>query len=297
MARSMRGWTVALLGLLAASLAAGPAHAQSADVGCQEPILTLAQQPPRVTPGHAYNLLYAVENANGPRIEAVRATVTTTAPAGWSAIPAQRDFTLGPRDVAFDVLAITAPNRGAGEASGNITLAVTFVCTSGAVQTSASTSTTIPVRIESFQAPWPIVLTGFLILAAGVTVLGVRRLRRGVALVPLQAERTLEPGKSAKLTLTVENRRGKPQSLAFRALGVPPDWGIHLALSQVDLEPGEEKTLWAIVRAPPTAEHGLVLPITLVLEAAAPARDVATADVRLHVEDPERMEPPTASPS
>lgn len=263
------------------------AHAQEAQTtACRAPALSLQPGPRPFDPGASTSLLFAIENPNGPPVEAVRATVTTTAPAGWSATPAQRELTLGPKNVSVDALAITAPNRGSGQASGNITLLVTFVCTNGDIQTSASTSTTLPVSIVSFQAPWPLVLTAFLVLVAGVGVLAVRRLRRGVGLLALTPERPIEPGKSAKFTFNVENRRGKPQRFRVAALGVPAGWSIHLALEELELEPGEEKTFWAILRAPATVVPGDGADVDIVLEAQS-ARDNIGTRVRARVVPPE----------
>lgn len=271
------------LGLLLGAL---PASAQAPQAeACRAPVLSVQQAPGVFEPGEAFTLLFAIENPNGPPVEAVRATVTTTAPAGWTAVAAQRDLTLGPRNVTVDVLAITAPTRGTGEPGGNITLHVTFVCTSGDIQTSASARTTVEVQIQGFQAPWPILLGAFALLATGVAFLGFRRLRRSVALLVPQAERPILPGKTTKFVFAVENRRGKPQHLTLVATGVPEGWSLHLALQELDLEPGEEKALWAILKAPPTAEPGTDVPITLRLDGRA-AREGASAVLRARVEAP-----------
>ena len=57
-----------------------------------------------VTQGASYSLTFAIENPNGPPVEAVRATITTTAPAGWTATASPRDLTLGPRNATFGAL-------------------------------------------------------------------------------------------------------------------------------------------------------------------------------------------------
>lgn len=281
----MRGAVVASVVLAACLLSFPLVGAQdSQDDACRPPVLSFAPSPGPFEPGKSVSYFFGIENANGPPVDVVRATVTTTAPAGWSATAAQRELTLGPRNVSVDVLAITAPTRGAGAPSGNITLLVTFVCTTGAIQTSASTSSTLEVRIEEFSAPWPIVLTGFLALIVGVTLLGVRRLRRGVALTPTQPERPVEPGKSVKFTLLIENRRGKPQKLKFAPGPIPAGWSIHLALSEVDLEPGEEKSLWVILRAPATATPGEEVSVDLRLDSPRGGpRDGAVATIKARV--------------
>ncbi|MFA5863030.1 MAG: hypothetical protein WDA16_15165, partial [Candidatus Thermoplasmatota archaeon] len=212
-----RAAIITLVLLLAIPLSASQ-EAQTA--ACRAPVLTMQPAPQPFDPGASTSVLFAIENPNGPPVAAVRATVTTTAPAGWSATPAQRELTLGPKDVSVDPLAITAPNRGSGQAHGNVTLLVTFVCTNGDIQTIASARSVLPVSIVSFQAPWPFVLTAFAALAAGVGVLAFRRLRRGVGLTSLTPARPIEPGKSAKFTFNVENRRGKPQRFHVTTLGV-----------------------------------------------------------------------------
>ena len=80
----------------------------------------------------------------------------------------------------------------------------------------------------------------------------------------------------------VENRRGKPQRLRLSAEGVPEGWTLHLALVDVELEPGEEKTLWAILRAPPLASIGATIPITLRL-AGERGAEAASATLHAHV--------------
>lgn len=275
---------VLLLGLL--PLAAGQPPPQLD--ACRPPLITVQDVPGPFTPGRSAALVFAIENRNGPSVDAVRAAVTTSAPAGWTATPAQRELTIAPNDVAWNALAITAPNRGSGQASGNITLLVTFVCTNGEIQTSASASTGVLVEIQALSVPWPLVLGVFLVLAAGVTALGLRRLRRGVALMARTPERPVEPGKSAKFTVVVENRRGKPQRFTFLAAGVPEGWTAHLALDEVELEPGEEKTLWAILKAPPNAAPGETADVALRLESPKGARESVATRILARVVEPAR---------
>lgn len=283
----MAAWALAA-GLLVLVLLAPGAHAQELQgPACRAPILSVQETPRVLRPGTDYNLLFAIDNPNGPPVDAVRATVTTTAPAGWTAVAAQRDLTLGPKNVSVSAIAVTTPNRGTGAAEGNITIVVTFVCTSGDIQTSAFSTETVEVAIEQFQAPWPLVLGGFAVLAAGVGVLGVRRLRRGVAIASPTPERAVAPGKSVKFTLLVENRRGKPQSYRLQHEGVPEGWGVHLALTDVELEPGEEKHLWAILKAPAQAPVGQDVPVVLRL-VDPEGREAARTALRVRVgEEPE----------
>jgi hypothetical protein len=273
-----------LLGLLLLGWATPSASAQEEQAeGCRAPVLSMQDAPSAYGPGTTMNLLFAIENRNIAPVDTTKATVSTTTPAGWTATPSQRELTLGPGAVSWDVLALAAPHRGTGEPRGNVTLLVTFVCTSGDVQTSASSTLVFPVEVQSFQAPWPLVLAGFLLLAGGVVVLGIRRLRRGVALSCKTPERLVAPGKSAKFELIVENRRGKPQRLHFLAIGVPEGWQVHLALDDVELEPGEEKNLWALLKAPPSAQPGDEAQVTLRLVGRDTAREGAATTVRARV--------------
>lgn len=276
----MRGWLWLALVVALAPAAAQPAAQPEA---CRAPIIEFQEPPAGFEPGSSTSLLMAIENPNGPPVDNVRASVATTAPPGWTAIPAQRELTLGPSNVSVSALAVTAPNRGSGAGSGNITILVTFVCSSGEIQTRASSLGTLPVSLSAFRAPWPVVLTAFALLAGGVTVLGVRRLRRGIAISPRDVERDITPGKGVKFTFVVDNRRGRPQRLRIRSEGVPPAWTLHLALESVDLEPGEEKALWAILKAPITAPPGLDVAVTLHLEDARGGKDAASAVVRARV--------------
>lgn len=276
---------LALAALALLGLAAAPAHAQGEPPpqveACRPPVLAVEHPARAFEAGGSTALLMAIENENRAPIDSVRATVTTTAPPGWTAIPSQREMTLAPSNVTITTLAVTAPNRGSGASDGNITVFVSFLCTSGEFQRSASASQTLQVSLETFQPPWPLMLSGFAILALGVTVLGVRRLRRGIALTPLGDERDVSPGRSVKFTFHVENRRGKPQRLKLEATGVPEGWALHLALTDVDLEPGEEKTLWAILKAPLHAPPGSDVELTLRL--AQGGREVASAPLRARV--------------
>lgn len=259
------------------ALAASPAAAQGVQGGCQAPILAMPEAQHSFAPGEASSLAFAIENTNVPPIDSVRATLVTAAPAGWSVVPAQRELTLGPKNITYDALTITAPNRGGGEPSGNITLHVTFVCTTGDTLTSSSADATIPVVLETFQAPWPVLLTAFGVLALLVGLLGLRRLRRGVAIVPARLEQEVEPGKGVKYTFRVENRRGKPQRFTLLGVGVPEGWSLHLALDEVELEPGEEKGLWAVLKSAPEAPRGSEVAITLRLESPRGAREGTSA--------------------
>lgn len=248
---------------------------------CRSPVLAVQHPPRDFEPGSSMSLLMAIENPNIAPVDNVRASVTTTAPAGWTAIPAHRELTIGPRNWSMSSVVVTAPNRGSGASGGNVTVLVTFVCTSDDIQTSASASEVLQVALHPFEAPWPLVLGAFAVLAGGVTVLGVRRLSRSTALVPLGAERDVAPGHSVKFTFVVENRRAKPQRLRLVGEGVPEGWTLHLALADVELEPGEEKTLWAILKAPPLASIGSSVPITLRLESARGEAASATLYARV----------------
>lgn len=279
-------WLWLLLLLLAALPLAAVQDGPTQPEACRAPILELQEPPGGFEPGSSLPLLMAIENPNVRPVENVRATITTTAPAGWTAVPAQRELTLGPQNWTLTPLAVTAPNRGSGVGGGNVTILVTFVCTNGDVQTSASAAKTLYVRIEAFNAPWPLVLGAFAVLAGGVTVLGVRRLRRGVAISVHGREREVAPGKSVKFTFSVENRRGKPQRLRLVPEGVPAGWTLHMALEGVELEPGEEKALWAILKAPFLAPPGLDVAVTLHLEDERGVRDLGNAVLRARVAPP-----------
>lgn len=267
--------------LLLLSLAPAAAQTMQSEA-CRPPVLAVERPPPYLEPGSTRSLLMAVENPNGPPVDNVRATITTTAPAGWTAVPAQRELTLGSRNSTLFDMAVTAPNRGSGASEGNVTVLVSFVCSSGPFQTTAFASEVLQVTLRPFEAPWPIVLGAFTLLAGGVTVLGLRRLRRGTALIPLGADRDVAPGHNVKFTFVIENRRGKPQRLQLSATGVPEGWTLHLALEKVELEPGEEKTLWAILKAPPLAQAGSEVPIVLHLTGERGA-EAASATLHAHV--------------
>lgn len=270
-------WALVVLGSL------GSADAQTPQPeACRAPVFSVERPPLHFDPGTTRSLVMIVENPNRAPVDNVRATISTTAPAGWAAIPAHRELTIGPENTTLTELAVTAPNRGSGASAGNVTVLVSFVCSSGAIQTSAFASEVMQVQLRPFEAPWPLVLGAFALLAGGVTLLGVRRLRRGTALVPLGADRDVAPGHSVKFTFVVENRRGKPQRLTLSASGVPEGWTLHLALERVELEPGEEKTLWAILKAPPLAQAGTGVPIVLRLTGERGA-EAASATFHAHV--------------
>ena len=264
-----------------------PAAGQAPPQGsCRPPIVTFPPARHVLDPGDSYHLPFAIENPNG-HVDIARADVRVTTPDGWTAIPARRELTLPPEGVQQNVLALTAPTRGTGAPAGNITISVTLVCVTGVVQQSSLPAEhVVDVRIRGFDAPWPLVLGAFAILAVGVGLLGVRRLRRGVILAPATPERPVEPGKSAKYTFVVHNRRGKPASYRLVGEGLPEGWSIHLALDEVDLEPGEEKTLWAIVKAPAGAPPGAHVPFTLRLVGGRGPRDGASASLAAHVQAP-----------
>lgn len=277
----MRPGAVLLVLLLGPPLVLAQGEAQLA--ACRAPILSIQDPPVPFDPGQSVTLLFAIENPNGRNVDGVRATVTTTAPAGWSATAAQRELTLQPNDAQVDVLAVTAPNRGSGQRAGNITLLVTFVCSNGEIQTTASTTENVPVEISPLSVPWPIVLGAFALLAGGVGALALRRLRRGVSLSVAAPEREVEPGKSVKFTLHLHNHRGRPERFTFLATGLPEGWTAHLALVDVELEPGEEKTLWVILKAPADAPVGSTVEASLRLESPRGARESTGVRVRAKV--------------
>lgn len=274
---------VAVTAWLLAMLVAPTLPAQSTEGSCGPPLLAFPPAPRNYEPGGAFSIPFAVENPNG-HVEVARADIRVTTPDGWSAVPARRELTLGPHAVQQNVLALTAPTRGTGAPAGNITISVTLVCITGVVQQSSLPAQhVLDVRIRSFEAPWLAVIGVFLVLTAGVTVLGIRRVRKSVLLTPTTPERAIEPGRSAKYTFTIHNRRGKPAEYDLVVGGLPPGWSIHLALDHVALEPGEEKTLWAILKAPPDAPRGEAVPFALRLQGERGPRDGAATVLMAHV--------------
>lgn len=287
----MRGSAITAAALvLLVALAFPLVAAQSDDDGagtCRPPRLAFPHAPRVFEPGDSYNLPFAVENPNGQHVEVARAEIKVTTPDGWTAIPARRELTMAPGTVQHNVLSITAPSRGTGAASGNITLSVTFVCTTGVVQqTSPPAEHVLDVRIRGFEAPWLVVIGAFAVLAGSVAILSLRRLRRGIVISASPAAREVEAGKSAKYTFVVHNRRGKPARYHVLPLGLPEGWTIHLALEEVELEPGEEKTLWAILRAPATAAPGQDVAFTLRLQGQRGPRDATSVSLTARVTSP-----------
>lgn len=281
-ARAVR--LVVLAGLLVAPALAMSALAQQEEA-CRPPRLLVSQGPAEWAPGGTFTYQLAVENDNVAPVESVTARLDATAPAGWSVSLSQTSVILRPEDAPVVAVTITAPQRGTGVATGEITISVQFTChRSGAVDTRASAVTTIPVDLAEVRVPW-LLLAGATGLIASVS-LGVWAIRWRQGPVGLEAtvdEKPVVPGKSVQFPLRVANRRRAPDTVRFTVENAPDGWTSHLAVPEIGLEGREERDVWVALRAPVEARYGDEVTVTVTAAAARSSRPPVNVRVTARV--------------
>lgn len=250
------------------------------------PVLTLQDPPSSWEPGSRFVLQFAVENPNGPPVESVTARLYTTAPQGWTASLAETAFTLTPGLSKIDPLTVTAPRRGSGVASGEISVSVQFTChRAGGVDARAIDVAKFGVALTAIRVPWVLVagLVAGALAVAGVVWI-VRRTQPGVTVASAAAEKALAPGKAVHFPLVVGNRRREPDAIALALADAPSGWSAHLAVPELELEGREEREIWLSVRAPAEARAGDEAAFTVRAVSRRRPRDVASLAVRARVE-------------
>lgn len=239
----MRGVAVLLLWALLAAPAAAT---------CGAITLTPSADHLVVPPGEVRVLRFGIEKADE---EVARASITVTAPPGWSAVASNPTPVLDGRAPVLNAISVVAPARGTGVTEGEVVVTVETVC-EGAEE-GATASAAIRVEVEPLSRG----LVGLLasLGVAGVVVLlgiGVVSRLAGVGVTSAEPDRVVAPGATASFRIVVENKRTVPERVTLAVGALPAGWSVVVPAPELDLEPREEKEVWLAVRAPVDARAG-----------------------------------------
>lgn len=233
-------------GILLFALLAAPASAACADV-----VLTPSADTLVVPPGEARVLRLGIEKDDE---DVSRATLTVSAPPGWSAEASNPTPVLDGRDPVLTSISVVAPERGTGVTEGEVVVAIEVPCDDGPATTQR---VVVLVQVEPLSPRLLGWLAGLGILGIGA-LLGVGVVSRlaGVGVTSADPDRALAPGQTASFRLVVENKRTVPERVTLAVGALPDGWSVVVPAPQLDLEPREEKEVWLAVRAPTDAVPG-----------------------------------------
>ncbi|MHB8604424.1 MAG: COG1470 family protein [Thermoplasmatota archaeon] len=253
---------------------------------CLPPNIEIQAPPAQIRVGETFILQLSIGNPNlASSAPSVTVHVNATAPAGWAVTPVQPTLSLGPQNVTFDPLTVIAPAAGTGAASGHVSIRVQLQCHSATGLESTSVSTKqFAVAVDQPQVPWVEVgafAVGILLVILAWIVLRGRG--GGVSVFAEVRAKDAPPGKGVSFPIVVQNRRREPNSIKLAVDPVPPGWGAFLALSDIDLDAKEQRSLWLMVTPPADAVPGTELDVRVAVTSEYFPEDESSVRVRATV--------------
>ncbi|HVL49241.1 MAG TPA: hypothetical protein VM889_11840 [Candidatus Thermoplasmatota archaeon] len=197
-----------------------------------------------------------------------RLKVSVAAPSGWTARIDGQDLTVPSGGRTSLTVAVKAPDGARPEERARIVVSATGSCTfPGGPATPIALpplSTEATAIVESpapaFGLPADLLPIGGVLLALGVVATGaalVLRRRPGAILAATpEPEKAVRPGRGASFPVTLANR-GRDRDTASCSVGPAPEgWSAFMTTPEVEIGPGETRTLYLMVRAPAGAPEG-----------------------------------------
>lgn len=290
---------VALLVILLAL--AAPAAAQLPSAPCGPIQLALLATEDSVPAGTAREFGGTVGNT-GSTPGAAEVDVAE-APDGWNVTVTPASIQLAARDQSgstgsFTVRVLVPANA---TAPADVTIGAVLRCAGPLpVQSRAETETltitpTPPSagaaeRIADLMERYGALALGALVVVAlgGAAVVGVNRARAGVVADAPEPLKTVRAGRGTSFPLAVENRERRADTVRFEVGAVPTGWAAFTAVPELTLAPGERRTTWLMVRAPPDAADGAHAAIPIAVRSDARPSRARELNVRAEVRnDPE----------
>lgn len=169
--------------------------------------------------------------------------------------------------------------------------------TSGVIPLAAAGGVQVPSFLKDLNVPIEYIIVGALALAALLALPFLLRARSGGlrAACP-EPLKLLRPGRGASFPLELRNTAAGEMTARFELSRVPEGWAAFLPVPDVQLAPKEARSLWLMVRAPPTARTGDKTDIEIRVFDAAQADAEGTklrvrAEVDEHAPEPDRAPP------
>jgi hypothetical protein len=243
-----------------------------------------------VPPGGSVSVSVTVANAGNLAASVnVSATLLRT-PAGWRVTPGVQALNVTPGNKGTAVFTVAA-ERGA-DAKAEVDFVANADCAGpgGAPcpiaqacsqQGDKTVSVVLSVQeqgglgfLNGLDFPLEYLVAGIVLIVVLVTgvVLFARR-RSGPAGALLSCPEPLKPvkpGKGTSFPVELRNPGDKPARLTLNVGAVPEGWSAFLPLPEIQLAGREARSLWLMVRAPPSAQPGQTVDVEV--SATDPAR-------------------------
>ncbi len=260
---------------------------------------------PSIDPGATRDVVFSVKNNHN--VAQVNATVFVNlasdyAAAGWDVAPAEQWVVVDAGQTGSVTVTVTTPDRSGDSAMLNArangrcsvqgrTLPVPVgpdvvpeVTDSVQLATTAPGGLPFPGLDALANVPAVYLFGGLIVVVVALgAVIAARRRGDGFDAGSPEPEKAMLPGRGASFPIDVKNRGRQPDTARFEVGDVPHGWTAFLAVSEVTLAPGEGRTLWLMVRAPPEAAEGSATVVPLTVRSKSNPKREARVAVRAEV--------------
>lgn len=260
--------TLLAIGLLAVAVLPGPSAVAQLPP-CPQSAFTLAvdRATETLVPGDA--AVFNVSVANGGNLPAsVDMTYSQPDAAEWSRSPGTDSFTVGAGQSVAVALTLTAPRSPSAPRTARVGISAVIACQGPVGEVQCCTLPASVTATMSATAPPPTVATGsrldlsaiaFLVLFAAVVAFGgysFLKTRSGVVLECPEPRRDVHPGKGTSFPVRVQNRTQQAQKVMLKLGDLPEGWTPFLAMPEIELAAGEQRSFWLMLRSPRDARPG-----------------------------------------
>ncbi len=296
----VRAWAVLFALTLVLPLAA---HGAQAQLGGTCGPVSIATTPEEVSLEPGGNATVDVAVTNDGSLDG-SARLDLSVPQGWDVQPAERTFGLAAGATETVTVTVKA-STDADRFSPPYNLDATASLDCGAAGASDPATATVGLALDTGGGAGgtggddggPGLGTAGLVFLGAVAVLTVlgalpwvqsRRALRVEAKEPLLG---VEPGEGVSFPVEVENRGKEPDTVRFDMDGVPDGWSAFIAVPSLDLDAGEHRTLWVLVRSPPDARAGDVATVNVHAASETHSERSVTVDLTAKVSNGPTDEP------
>lgn len=297
--------------LLVLALAAPFATAQVPTLEPCGPLTGAVTVPPPMGVGDQGNVVVAVDNRGN-----FSASVTVAA----SIVPSDQWRLVNPADQTKTIAAggsdtftftIEALDGATEEATVNFSVTGTCnppvgACPSGSCDAAPlSLSGQVGLRveeglrfpgIENLQFPIEYLIAGIALIGITTAIPFLLRKRtRGLVAQSPEPLKLVRPGRGTSFPIEIRNPGNEPATAQLEVGPVPEGWSAFMPLPEVQLAARETRSLWLMVRAPPTAAAGETVDVELRLRSTAAKHPLA---VRVRAEvNPNAADATSVTPS
>ncbi len=134
-----------------------------------------------------------------------------------------------------------------------------------------------------------LILGGVLLLGVvGVFAMSKRKARGGLSVRAEEVQKKIRPGRGTSFPVALANDGSEDETIMFDVGEAPAGWTAFMAVPEIVLAAGEDRTVWLMVRSPPGAPDGDRAEITVTIRVAGGDGRPRAKDVTVVAEVSER---------